>query len=141
MVSLSRCQHGGDSRFDPTGALPSTYASEEPESDFAGRLMQCLEPHFMDGYPHVALGAEIAGTSVRTLQRRLAAAGFSYSEVVDRARFDVASRMLAETDALSIQIAQATAYSDPSHFARAFRRSAGVSPKEYRKQAQQRSVE
>jgi AraC-like DNA-binding protein len=141
MVSLRRRQHGGDSRFDPPVAPPSTYASEEPESDFAGRLMQCLEPHFLDGYPHVALGAEIAGTSVRTLQRRLAAAGFSYSEVVDRARFDVASRMLAETDALSIQIAQATAYSDPSHFARAFRRSAGVSPSEYRKQAQLRSAE
>jgi AraC-like DNA-binding protein len=141
MVSLSRCQHARDSRFEPPGALPSTYASEEPESDFAGRLMQCLEPHFLDGYPHVTRGAEIARTSVRTLQRRLAAAGFSYSEVVDRARFDVASRLLAETDASSIQIAQATAYSDPSHFARAFRRIAGVSPREYRKQAQLRSAE
>jgi len=141
MVSLDRCQHRGDSRFDSPGALPNTYAGEEPESDFAGRLMQCLEPHFLDGYPGVTSGAEIARTSVRTLQRRLAAGGFSYSEVVDRARFDVASRMLAETDAPSIQIAQATAYSDPSHFARAFRRIAGVSPQQYRKQAQLRSAE
>jgi AraC-like DNA-binding protein len=141
MVSLSRCQPGGDSRFDPPGTLPSTYASEEPEGDFAGRLMQCLEPHFLDGYPRLTLAAEIAGTSTRTLQRRLAARGLSYSELIDRARFDVASRMLAETDAPSIQIAQATAYTDPSHFARAFRRIAGVSPQEYRMRAQQRSAE
>jgi len=141
MVSLERCQHGGDSRFDPPDALPSTYANEEPEGDFAGRLMQCLEPHFLDGYPPITRAAEIAGTSARTLQRRLAARGSSYSELVDRARFDVASRMLAETDAPSIQIAQATAYTDPSHFARAFRRLTGVSPREYREQAQQRSAE
>lgn len=88
----------------------------------------------MDGYPRLTLAAEIAGTSVRTLQRRLGARGSSYSELVDRARFDVASRMLTETDAPSIQIAQATAYTDPSHFARAFRRIAGVSPSEYRNQ-------
>jgi AraC-like DNA-binding protein len=46
--------------------------------------------------------------------------------------------MLVETDARSIEIAQATAYSDPSHFARAFRRIAGLSPDEYRTQARQR---
>jgi len=83
----------------------------------------------------VALGAEIAGTSVRTVQRRLADLGSSYSEVVDRARFDVASRMLTETDAPSIQVAQATGYGDPSHFARAFRRLTGLSPSKYRSQA------
>ena len=140
-VSLGRCQHGGDSRFDPPGALPNTYAGGEPSTDFAGRLMQCLEPHFLDGYPQLALAAEVAGTSTRTLQRRLAARGSSYADLIDRARFDVASRMLTETDAPSIHIAQATAYSDPSHFARAFRRIAGVSPKEYRRQARQRSAE
>jgi AraC-like DNA-binding protein len=92
----------------------------------------------LDGYPRLTLAAEIAGTSTRTLQRRLAADGLSYSELIDRARFDIASRMLVETDARSIEIAQATAYSDPSHFARAFRRIAGLSPDEYRTQARQR---
>jgi AraC-like DNA-binding protein len=103
--------------------------------------MQCLEPHFVDGYPQIALAAEIADTSVRTLQRRLAKQGVTYSEVVDRARFDVASRLLTETDTPSIQVAYATAYSDPSHFARAFRRIAGVSPREYRQQARRLSAE
>jgi AraC-like DNA-binding protein len=134
-LSLRRYQHSGDSRFDPPGTLSRAYSGNQPEPDFAGRLMQCLEPHFLDGYPPVTLAAEIAGTSVRTLQRRLADRGSSYSEVVDRARFDVASRMLTETDAPSIRIAQTTGYGDPSHFARAFRRFTGLSPQEYRSQA------
>jgi AraC-like DNA-binding protein len=61
--------------------------------------------------------------------------------VVDRARFDVASRLLTESDASSLEVAYATAYSDPSHFARAFRRIAGVSPREYRAQAMRRSAQ
>ena len=141
MAGLGRCQHGGDSRFDPPGALSNTYASEEPGADFAGRLLQCVKPHFLDGYPNLSLAAEIAGTSTRTLQRRLTARGSSYSELVDHARFDIAARMLTETDVPSIQIAHAAAYTDASHFARAFRRIAGVSPSAYRVQAQQRSAE
>ncbi|MBW1907629.1 MAG: AraC family transcriptional regulator, partial [Deltaproteobacteria bacterium] len=97
-------------------------------------LTQCLEPHLADGYPHLALAAELADTSVRTLQRRLGELDVSYSEVVDRARFDVASRLLTDSDATSVEIAHATAYSDPSHFARAFRRLTGLSPLEYRAQ-------
>jgi AraC-like DNA-binding protein len=140
-LSLRRSQQAGDSRFDPPGTLSRVYSGHEPEADFAGRLMQCLEPHFLDGYPPVTLAAEISGTSVRTLQRRLADSGSSYSEVVDHARLDVASRMLTETDAPSIEIAQVTGYGDPSHFARAFRRLTGLSPGEYRSQAGQVEAE
>jgi AraC-like DNA-binding protein len=141
MLALPQGQHQNDPRFDRPSSLSNTYAGPKPEADFAGRLMQCLEPHFVDGYPQITLAAEIAGTSVRTLQRRLAKQGVTYSEVVDRARFDVASRLLTESDTPSIQVAYATAYSDPSHFARAFRRIAGVSPREYRAQAMRRNAQ
>jgi len=134
MLSHRRHHHRGNPRFEQPGAAPVAYASEEPEEGFGGRLTQCLEPHLADGYPHLALAAELADTSVRTLQRRLGELGISYSEVVDRARFDVASRLLTDTDATSVEIAHAVAYTDPSHFARAFRRLTGVSPLEYRAQ-------
>jgi len=141
MLTLPRRQHQADPRFDLPRSLSNSYAGPEPEADFAGRLMQCLEAHFVDGYPPITLAAEFAGSSVRTLQRRLAKQGVTYSEVVDRARFDVASRLLTESDTPAIQVAYATAYSDPSHFARAFRRIAGVSPREYRAQAMRRSAQ
>lgn len=97
----------------------------------------CSQPAiFLGGLPRFGSRrlAELADTSVRTLQRRLGELGISYSEVVDRARFDVASRLLTETDATSVEIAHAIAYSDQSHFARAFRRLTGISPHEYRAQ-------
>jgi len=141
MLTLPRHQHQADPRFDLPRSLSNSYAGPQPEADFAGRLMQCLEAHFVDGYPPITLAAEFAGSSVRTLQRRLAKQGVTYSEVVDRARFDVASRLLTESDTPAIQVAYATAYSDPSHFARAFRRIAGVSPREYRAQAMRRSAQ
>lgn len=140
-LGLCKPQHAGEPRLGVPHTPPSPYRANEPAVDFAGRLMQCVVPHLADGHPGIAVAAEIAGTSVRTLQRRLSELGLSYSDVVSRARFEVASRMLTDTDAAVIEIAFATAYSDPSHFARAFRRLAGVSPREYREQAQQLGAE
>lgn len=141
MLSLCRWQDVSDPPLQLPHTARAPYGAEKAATDFGGRLAQCLTPHFGDGYPQITLAAEIADTSIRTLQRRLAALGLSYSEVVSRARFAVASRMLTQTDAPVIEIAFATAYSDPSHFSRAFRRLAGVSPREYRRQTRQLSAE
>jgi AraC family transcriptional regulator len=40
--------------------------------------------------------------------------------------------MLTQTDATAAEIGNVVGYSDPSHFARAFRRFTGMSPGEYR---------
>ncbi|MFA9470941.1 MAG: helix-turn-helix domain-containing protein, partial [Deltaproteobacteria bacterium] len=56
----------------------------------------------------------------------------SYRAVVDGARLDLATRMLAQTDATAAEIGNVVGYSDASHFARAFRRFTGMSPGEYR---------
>lgn len=123
----------------PRFAQPETWQSEvfdeAPAEGLFAALAQSLEPYLADGYPDVTLGARIADTSVRTLQRRLNLLGVSYSMVVDEARFRIASKMLVATDAPSREVAKAVGYSDPSHFARAFRRLTGLSPGEYRSQA------
>jgi AraC-like DNA-binding protein len=49
-----------------------------------------------------------------------------------RARFDVASSLLADPEQQIIDIASRLGYSDPANFSRAFRRYAGVSPRDYR---------
>ena len=76
----------------------------------------------------------MAATSVRTLQRRLQESGLSYSELVNELRFETAARLLRETDATALEIALEVGYEDPSHFSRAFKRLAGISPREYRRQ-------
>lgn len=76
--------------------------------------------------------ADFAGLSVRTLQRRLRDDGFSIKELTNRARFVKARDLLRETNAPVRDIAFEVGYSYPSHFTRAFRHMAGMTPREYR---------
>jgi AraC-like DNA-binding protein len=79
--------------------------------------------------------AEAAGTSTRTLQRRLQSFGVSYSALVDRTRMRMASEWLAGGATPVAEIAAMLGYSDPAHFSRAFRRERGASPQQYRRQS------
>jgi AraC-like DNA-binding protein len=76
--------------------------------------------------------ADAFGVSGRTLQRRLQQHGRSYFDVVQEARFELARELLVDPSARIIDVAFATGYENPQHFARAFRRLAGVSPTDYR---------
>lgn len=105
-----------------------------PGIDFPGSLKSVLQSYLRDGYPDINLAAEMANTSVRTLQRRLAQFGLSYSRIVQQTRFEAAVEMFKDPTIKSLDVAAATGYEDSSHFARAFRRIAGVSPSEYRRQ-------
>jgi len=70
---------------------------------------------------------------VRTLKRKLMAAGTSYSALLDEARLDRASRLL-RSDRRSIdEIAFTLGYSDVANFTRAFRRWTGTTPAAYRR--------
>ena len=122
----------GSPRLEPPADWESKIFDEAPAEGLFGALAQSLEPYLADGYPSVTLGARIADMSVRTLQRRLTLLGVTYSAVVDKARFRIASRMLAATDARINEVAKEAGYSDASHFARAFRRLTDLSPQEYR---------
>lgn len=80
--------------------------------------------------------AEIAGMSTRTLQRKLADVGLSYSDILDSVRYENASRLLRDTDCRIIDVAFSSGYTDPAHFSRAFRRMTGVTPRQFREQSQ-----
>jgi AraC-like DNA-binding protein len=80
--------------------------------------------------------AEVAaaeGVSPRTLKRRLAAQGVSFSELLVDARRDAAIRLLS-TSALSVDaIAERLGYSTAPNFIRAFHRWTGQTPIAYRR--------
>ena len=69
--------------------------------------------------------------------RRLAGEGMSYRDLLDAVRYEAATDLMQDTDITITEIASLLGYSDPSHFARAFRRMAGVSPREYMRQRQE----
>jgi AraC-like DNA-binding protein len=75
----------------------------------------------------------------RTLHRRLSTWGTSFRKLVDESRFAIASQLLADTDTDVSHVATVLNYSDPSAFARAFRRWSGTSPAAWRQGQQARS--
>jgi AraC-like DNA-binding protein len=77
--------------------------------------------------------ARSTGMSVRTLQRRLKTAGFSYSDLLNDVRKTLTLNLL-ENETLALgEIAFSLGYSDVSAFNHAFRRWIGQSPGDYRR--------
>jgi AraC-like DNA-binding protein len=70
--------------------------------------------------------------NVRTLQRRLESVGMPFRELLSDCRQELACFELAGSDQLVCELSNRLGYSDPAHFARAFRRWTGYSPIEYR---------
>lgn len=72
------------------------------------------------------------GTSVRSLQRALAATGLSYSSVLAEARLRAAAWWLLESTLPIAEVGFLSGYSDQPHFTRDFSRRVGLSPGRYR---------
>ena len=125
---INRRDPGSYAASNGKGQLPV-----QPILDFPGSLKLALRAYLGDGNPSVNLAAVIAGISVRTLQRCLAQYGLSYSNLVQQVRFETAAQLLGDPERKVIDVAYAVGYGDPSHFSRAFRRLAGVSPREFRR--------
>jgi len=122
----SHCPPADDNEralFDRTG----------PSTDPIGQLKQVIESAL--GHPRMSLqhAAAIIGTSARTLQRRLAERGLSFSGLLGRVRFAVAQRLLRDPEMLLTEIARRLGYSDLPNFIRAFKRWTGVGPNEFRR--------
>jgi AraC-like DNA-binding protein len=58
--------------------------------------------------------------------------GMTYRSLLDRVRFDMASKMLSEAQRSIREIARDLGYSGTNNLVRAFRRMAAMTPAEYR---------
>jgi len=125
-------------------AIPAAARHQTVSAGSIEGLNPAMPDNFLDGVEAVIaslltadglgidLVAEAAGTSTRTLQRRLQSFGDSYSAVVERTRMRMASEWLAGSAMPVAEIASMLGYRDPAHFSRAFRRRCGASPQQYR---------
>ncbi len=102
-------------------------------TDFKASAEQLIVSLLLDGCPDIDIAAEAAGMSKRTLQRRLAEAGVSYSGLVSATRLRLAKSWLTGSDMPVSEIASTLGYNAASNFVRAFRRATGVSPGTYRR--------
>ncbi|MGE0321991.1 MAG: AraC family transcriptional regulator [Polyangiaceae bacterium] len=102
-----------------------------PDS-LARRVRAVLVELLPAGDPGPARVAKRLGTSLRSLQRHLAAEGTSYTALLERVRQELAESYLEETDTPLGSVAFLLGFSSASAFSRAFRRWNECSPSEYR---------
>lgn len=101
---------------------------------YAGQIRDQLMGRAMQ-FPTMPVLAQELGTTPRTLRRRLAAEGVTYEELVEEVRAALAEELLKATTLSVEEISERLGYSEPSAFARAFRRWKGVAPREFRQKA------
>lgn len=84
------------------------------------------------GEPRLGDVARSLGMSERTLHRRLAEQGTSFSVLVDAARRERAELLLGDRSLSCSEVAVLLGYAEPAVFFRAFRRWHGTSPRAWR---------
>ena len=112
--------------------LEQQLSSLSDETRLEPRVRQAIANVLSEGVPTVSSIASELAMSPRTLQRRLSEQGHSFQGVVDRARKELAQRLLAETDFSLAEVAFLTGFAEQSGFNRAFKRWAGQTPRSYR---------
>jgi len=99
--------------------------------DLIARMESLLETSH--GQVSLAEAASKLAHAPRTLQRSLRQRGLSFRQLVNAARYRAACRLLLETSLPITQIAMEAGYENVTSFNYAFKRSAGISPRTYRK--------
>ncbi len=103
-----------------------------PEFEHVAEAVRHAESH-LERPPSLADLARRAGMSSYQLDRRIRRVfGMSTGQWQIKLRMDAAERLLRETSLSIVEIALQTGYADQSAFARQFRRSTGLTPREYR---------
>ena len=120
---------------------PDSPSSEEndrwlsdPSDTLAGSVKQVIRAYSGDRWLSALEVSEVAGTSLRTLQRRLSLESTSFSVLLEEVRGELAVDLLENTDASISEIAAHLGYEDQANFSRAFSRWAGVPPTLFRSQ-------
>jgi AraC-like DNA-binding protein len=112
-----------------------------PAVTLAEAVQQAVKPYMGKTFP-TAMGktfptaeevAAICQWKKRTLERKLTAQGTSLRAVISELKREAAIEALTATDQTIAQIATFLGYSDPTGFARSFKRWTGQSPRSYRK--------
>ena len=106
--------------------------TESQTNDIAESVRRVIAAMLPNGRPDVQRVARFLGKNPRTLQRRLAAVGTSYSRVLHEVRYGTALRLLGDNRLTCLEISVIMGYADPAHFTRAFKGWTGMSPRDFR---------
>jgi len=110
--------------------LEDRRTSQEP---LRARVESSIMPRLMDGTAVIGNVADDLNMSQRTLSRRLAEEGLTFSGILDELRLELAMRHLKAKDASISEIAWLLGYKELSSFVHAFQRWTGKTPTEVRR--------
>jgi AraC-like DNA-binding protein len=116
-------------RFIEANILPANARMSETVQALIQRLLP-------DGECSVDRVAQHLGFDRRTVHRRLAAEGHSFTELLDGARRQVATWQLSHGDQPLSEVTHMVGFSSLSTFSRWFRQAYGIQPSEYRRLTQ-----
>ena len=116
-------------------AILHAYVTELDCSGIVSRVKALIIDHLPSGAPSAETVAKDAYMSARTLQRKLADAGTSYSDVLESVRRELAEQYLADPARSLSEISFLLGFSELSAFSRAFRRWRGQAPSKVRDSA------
>ena len=110
-------------------------ARRTPRGSFRHEVMNALAPLLPHGKATAGEAARRLAVSQRTLARRLADEGVTFSDLLDQLRSDLAARYLADDDLPISQIAWLLGFREASGFSHAFKRWTGMTPRAARQRA------
>ena len=100
------------------------------------RVRALIEALLPTGRCSIVQVARSLGVDRRTVQRRLADSGETFSSLLDAVRAELAERQVPNPRRSLTEIAEALGFSGSSAFSRWFRRRFGCSPSEWRGRSQ-----
>ena len=112
----------------------SFLAEMDSKDEYTRKVTEILLARLDDENLSIDSVAREMAVSVRTLQNRLEAEGVVFSDLVKDIRQRLAKRYLRENYSVE-QITYLLGFSEPSVFRKAFKKWAGITPKEYRQGA------
>jgi AraC-like DNA-binding protein len=95
-------------------------------------VRRALASRIAKGDVQIQSVARALAISTRSLQRRLAAAGVAYQDLLDQTRREAATRYLRVATFSIGEVAYLLGYSEAAAFHRAFKRWTGMGPQEFR---------
>jgi AraC-like DNA-binding protein len=114
---------------------PADLSGPDAEDDLVRSLRWTISAIMGAGSISISDAAAATGTSARTLQRRLAARGVAFSDLLDATRRDAALRLFGSPGMTMGEVAARLGYANASALSRAVRRWTGETPRTIRARA------
>jgi AraC-like DNA-binding protein len=115
-----------------TPALGAALGELDAQGSVAQQVTIMLKRSLASGQPSLSDTAKALGMSERSLQRRITEEGFTFRDLLAKARRDLGRRLLADPATDVDEVACLLGYQDTTSFYRAFREWEGMTPNRWR---------